>query len=137
MIPPHLPCVTFSSFLSLLGTPSLPPSGFPPTCPPSFPLAPQYPLVASFWTPFYLSSFTPSKPLFASSSIPLDSSPPNTPEHRIPLDLWIFPGSSPDLPASYTDTHLRVFPCFSSLASHVLPSFPHPYFSVTLPRFYL
>ena len=45
------------------------------------------------------------------------------------MDLpWISPGS-PHLP---TDTHLRVFPCFPSLASLVSPSSLHPYFPVTL-----
>ena len=58
----------------------------------------------------------------------LNTEPPRS------MDLpWIFPGS-PRLP---TDTHLRVFPSFPSLASFVSPSSPHPCFSVTLSYFYL
>ena len=56
----------------------------------------------------------------------------STPEHCIPLDLWISPGSSPDLPLPPMDTHLWVFPSsfpltsFSSLfpllpSHHVFP----------------
>ena len=58
----------------------------------------------------------------------LNTEPPGS------MDLpWISPGS-PYLP---TDTHLRVFPCFPSLASLVSPSSPYPCFTVTLSYFYL
>ena len=78
---------------------------------------------------------TPTPSLFV--SVPL--LPPtllNTEPLRS-MDLpWISPGS----PLRLTDTHLRVFLCFPSLASLVSPSSPHPCFLITAPspsRFYL
>ena len=49
-----------------------------------------------------------------------------------PLRSMDLPWISPGTPLRLTDTRLRVFPCFPSLASLGSPSSPHPCFSITL-----
>ena len=73
-----LPC---SSLLDTLWTPSHP-------CPYILVLWPSYPSLMGIHR-------TPACPYLISSPLPLSS---DTPEHWTPIDLWIFPGSSPDLP---------------------------------------
>ena len=62
---------------------------------------------------------------------------PLTPLNTEPLRSKDLPWISPGSPLRLTDTRLRVFPCFPSLAPLVSPSSPHPCFSVTLSYFYL
>ena len=69
------------------------------------------------WTP-HCSPRTPSPSpsihhnpfLYLSRNSPIDFLHPTLLNTILPWDLRIFPGSSPDLPASHTDTRLRVFP---------------------------
>ena len=65
------------------------------------------------------------------SSFPFSILPPTLLNTETPRSMDL-PWISPRSPLRPMDTRLRVFPCFSSFASPVSPSSPHPCFSVTL-----
>ena len=117
------------SFLLAPQSPSSLPTGLPRTPPHITVLVSPLPLPSPS-PPLTLYPHTLLSTLAPSLLVPIPILPPtplNT-ELLRSMDLpWISPRSSLRL----TDTRLRVFPCFPSLASLVSPSSPHPCFSVT------